>query len=289
MTPDRIRPPSSTTRFALGCALALSAGVGFGQEPPPGQSATETLTVPAREEETGRRPERRLETDRDSFTPSVPTAGRGRLILESAYSFLDNRRGPETHSFPELLLRLGVAERIELRLGWNYEIGGAGTWPEGAEDLPREQRITYGLKAAVTEQDRWVPESSVLLDAFTPIEGESTATVFAVGYVLGWEVADRWRFDSAVRYFTDSEEGDRFGVWAPSAVLRVPVGERWNVHAEYFGQFATDRRENFARHFVSPGVSCLVTPDLELGVRVGWGLNDQSLRFFANAGLGWRY
>jgi hypothetical protein len=263
--------------------------------PPPGPSATDTLTGGLPVE--GRPGEDRLETDRDSFTPSVPTAGRGRLIVEAAYSFLDNRRGPETHSFPELLLRLGVTERLELRLGWNYEVGGGGnsasghsleTGPEGA-GLAREHRILYGLKAAVTEQDGWVPESSLLLQAATPTGGESTATSFEVGSILGWEFADRWRFDSALRYLNASEEGDRFNVWAPSAVLRVPVGERWNVHAEYFGLFATDRRENFTRHFVSPGVHYLVSPDLELGVRVGWGLNDQSARFFANGGFGWRY
>jgi hypothetical protein len=36
-------------------------------------------------------------------------------------------------------------------------------------------------------------------------------------------------------------------------------------------------------------VHYLVTPDLEVGVRVGWGLNDQSARFFSNAGFGWRF
>src|SRR5262245_21325490 len=41
-----------------------------------------------------------IETDRDSFTPAVTTAGRGRLIFESAYTFLDNRGVKETHSFP---------------------------------------------------------------------------------------------------------------------------------------------------------------------------------------------
>src|SRR4051812_13003374 len=35
----------------------------------------------------GRR-DKEIETDRDSFTPATSTAGRGRLIVESAYSFL---------------------------------------------------------------------------------------------------------------------------------------------------------------------------------------------------------
>jgi hypothetical protein len=32
-----------------------------------------------------------------------------------------------------------------------------------------------------------------------------------------------------------------------------------------------------------------VTPDLEVGIRVGWGMNDQSARFFANGGFGLRF
>jgi hypothetical protein len=33
----------------------------------------------------------------------------------------------------------------------------------------------------------------------------------------------------------------------------------------------------------------ITAPNLEVGVRVGWGLNDQAARFFSNAGIGWRF
>jgi hypothetical protein len=245
-----------------------------------------------------------VETDRDSFTPSTRTAGRHRLILESAYSFIDNRGVPETHSFPELLLRYGAGEFLELRLGWNYEVGGGGSEVSGSEagdflppegetlndpGLLREHRVTYGLKAALTEQKTWVPESAFIVQGFTPTRGESTATEMVATYVFGWELPNRWKADAAVRYGTGSEGGDRFGTWAPSAVLKVPLGERWNVHGEYFGLFSQDKAEDTVRHYFSPGVHFLVTPDLEVGVRVGWGLNDQSARFFCNTGLGWRF
>jgi hypothetical protein len=55
-----------------------------------------------------------------------------RLIIESAYSFIDNRRFKETHSFPELLLRYGLTDRVELRLGGNYEVGGEAAVVSGA-------------------------------------------------------------------------------------------------------------------------------------------------------------
>jgi hypothetical protein len=33
----------------------------------------------------------------------------------------------------------------------------------------------------------------------------------------------------------------------------------------------------------------LLTPNRELGVRIGWGVTDDSPHFFANTGIGWRF
>ncbi len=239
-----------------------------------------------------------IETDRDSFTPATTVVGRGRLLVESSYSFIDNRDTFETHSFPELLLRAGVLDCVELRLGWNYEVGGEGSDVSGAAGdeelggagLSREHRVLYGVKLAVTEQDELLPASAMIVQGYTPTGGEATDTQVTATYVFGWEEEELGvKFDAGVRYGTASAGEDRFGIWAPSAVVRVPVGERVNVHAEYFALFSHDRGQDFSRHFISPGVHYLVTDDLEVGVRLGWGLNDQSPRFFTNAGLGWRF
>lgn len=45
-------------------------------------------------------------------------------MIESSYSFIDNHRTAETHSLPELLVRYGVNDWLELRFGGNYEVGG---------------------------------------------------------------------------------------------------------------------------------------------------------------------
>jgi hypothetical protein len=265
------------------------------------RSESEESTEPRREESREEEPseEEPIETDRDSFTPATTTANAGRLIVESAYSFVDNRDVKETHSYPELLLRYGLNDWLELRLGWNYEVGGAGNETSGAgfaeDELPavggleRESRIAYGLKASLTDQCVWVPQSAVVLQAFTPTSGEATDTQFVGTYVLGWELSHRWRLDGAVRYGTAEAGEDRFDVWAPSVVVKAPVCDRLNLHAEWFGIFSEGKADEFTRHFVSPGVHYLITPDLEIGVRVGWGLNDQSARFFSNVGLGWRF
>lgn len=238
-----------------------------------------------------------IETDRDSFTPATTITEPGRAILEAAHTFIDNRTVPETHSYPELLIRYGTADWLELRLGWNYEIGGAGSpvsgnvpddfGEEGA--LEEEHRLLYGLKAGVTDQCGWLPDSAIILQGFTPTGGEGSRTDMSASYVFGWMLPNEWVWDSALRYSTASLEGDGFNVWAPSSVLKFPLGERWKGHVEYFGTFSDKREDETVQHFFSPGAHYLITRDLEVGVRVGWGLNEEAPNFFSNAGLGWRY
>ena len=71
--------------------------------------------------------------------------------------------------------------------------------------------------------------------------------------------------------------------------LRVPLSERFQVHAEYFGLMSQKRSSDFSNHFFSPGMHYLITPNLEVGLRLGWGLNQQTAPFFTNVGFGWRF
>ena len=235
-----------------------------------------------------------LETDRDSFTFAPTTAGAATSILESSYSFIDNRLGPETHSVPEVLVRRGIGEKVEARLGFNYEAGGSGTVSGsefGGEDIETEEesRVVYGTKVETTDQDGWLPRSAAVLQGYTPVYGPSNKTTFVVGESFGWRVASGWEWTSAMRYGTGFEEKDSFNQWAPSSVVKIPVGERWSLHAEYFGIFTSEKEIPLNIQYASFGGHVLATEDLEIGLRVGWGLNETTPAFFANLGVGLRY
>jgi hypothetical protein len=194
-------------------------------------------------------------------------------------------------------LRYGLGKRFELRLGWNWEAGGGGNVVssiEGEEGLEgprfeRESRTLYGFKWRATDQSGGIPESSFLVQGFTPTSGDATATEVAVTYVWGWKLPDDWKLDAAIRYATSTDRGDDFAIWNPSTVLRIPLGERTAFHTEYFGAVPQGRASGRSQHFFSTGLHYLLTPDVEIGFRVGWGLNDAAARFFSNAGIGWRF
>lgn len=177
--------PGMRTRMfaAIGIILLVSMSPSAAQETQPSpqvpsreelaeESSSESDST-SEEEEPRSRFEDHIETDRDAFTPATRTAPANRWIMESSYSFIDNRGVPDTNSFPELLVRYGLFKRVELRLGWNYEAGAGGSVVSGesgeaAEGVDtshrtREQRMLYGLKAALTEQQSWLPDSIAIL------------------------------------------------------------------------------------------------------------------------------
>jgi hypothetical protein len=118
--------------------------------------------------------------------------------------------------------------------------------------LSAETKLFYGLKAHLTDQADWVPRSVVIVEAFTPVAGDVLGTEPVASIVWGWELPEHWRFDAAFRYvYADSEEGT-FDKWQPSAVLRIPATERFEVHAEWFDNW-TDGSETAG---VSPMDPC---------------------------------
>ncbi len=235
-----------------------------------------------------------IETDRDSFTFAPTTAGAQRTILEASYSFIDNRLGPEAHSVPELLVRQGLGDKVELRVGFNYEAGGPGTVSGnevGGEDVisEYESRVLYGTKVETSEQAGWIPQSALIMQGYTSTYGPTTQSTVVAGEAFGWRFANGWEWNSAMRYGTGFVEADAFNQWAPSSVLKIPVGERWNVHTEYFGIFSSGKELPLNIQYISFGGHVLVTKDLELGLRYGWGLNESTPNFFTNLGVGARY
>ena len=192
-------------------------------------------------------------------------------------------------------MRYGISKRLELRAGWNYEQGGPSNpvsgFEFGDEDfaIEKEGRILYGLKYETSEQSGWIPQSSLLIEAFTPTYGPSDTSTVNVGEIIGWTLPNGWQWDSAIRYGTASTEGKHFDQWAPSTVLRMPVGDAVDCPRGILRHLLVGRENEFTTHFVSFGPHFLVTRNLEIGVRVGFGLNEQSARFFSNAGVGWRF
>jgi hypothetical protein len=238
-----------------------------------------------------------LGTDRDAFTPAADTVGAGQGLVEGSYVFIDNLTGLPTNNYPELLVRIGAGDRFEWRLGANYGVGSQGNVVTSVEvgegsaagGADYESSLLYGFKAAVSEQAGLVPESCFIMEASTPTYGEVFGTVPVATLVGGWELPSGSRLDTAIRYAYAEAEEAWFSRWTPSVVLRRPMTDRWEVHAEYFDSLTQGLVTDTRRGFFSPGTHILLTDRLEVGVRVGWGVTTDAAPFFSDAGFGYRW
>jgi hypothetical protein len=231
-----------------------------------------------------------IETDRNSFTRSPRVVERSRWVVEGAYTFLAQDAAYDGHLLPDLLVRYGITDRLELRAGWTYEIGKLHHLLHEDAEKVEEGIATYGAKVQLTTGDGWLPTSALIGTGYTPTSGHSNDTDFSLEYAAGWELPGCWEVAAGLRWFLLAEEDDRFTEWAPSVVLKAPLlSERAGVHVEYFALLSVDREENYQQHYVGPGAHYLLTPNWEIGARVFWGLTEDSVRFLCNAGMGFRF
>ena len=238
-----------------------------------------------------------LGTDRDAFTPSTKTIAPGTLLSEGSYVYIDNRFGLPTNNVPEYLLRIGGTDWLEWRFGVNYSVNSAGnivTSVEVGERRPfdeslYEANVLYGFKADVSDQEGIVPESCFIMEAGTPTSGDLWGTIPVATAVAGWELPWGARLDGALRYSYAQSHTRWFSRWSPSVVIRQPITERLEIHAEWFETVTQGLPIDNVRPFFSPGTHYLLTENIEVGLRVGWGLNHVAAEFFSDTGIAWRY
>jgi hypothetical protein len=183
-----------------------------------------------------------------------------------------------------------MSDRLELRLGWTYEIGKFQHLARDGAEKVEEGIANYGAKVALTSAEGWLPASALIGTGYTPTSGASKTTDFSLEYAAGWTLHDGWELDAGLRWLMLTEEEDRFTEWAPSVVLKVPLlGDRANVHVEYASLLSVGREKEYRQHYAGPGAHFLLTPNVEIGARVFWGLSDDAANFICNVGTGLRF
>jgi hypothetical protein len=245
-----------------------------------------------------------IETDRPDFTEASSVVPQGMLQLESGYTFVYHDRDPEdvvtrSHSGPEILLRYGLNELLELRLVWNYvwdrtTEAGLSASSDGAEDL------LLGTKVALLLQESWIPEAAIVFHLSTPTGAEPFSNhyaEFATNLLYGWDLPYDFSLGASTGYQTATQAGhlvaggvpivvrDRHNVFHQSVTLGIPWTENLRSYVEYFGLYVDEMDNGRPEHYVDGGVTYLLNNDTQLDVRAGHGLTDVSDDFFAGVGF----
>jgi len=261
----------------------------------PVQSDATAASDDAEEEE-----EDAIETDRPDFTEASSNIPAGRAQLEAGYTFTyndDDGVRSRAHSAPELLYRIGMTDQLELRIGWNYlveQTRGHTSNPrtslndnaDGAADL------YLGLGVALLEQCGWIPEAKINLQTTAPTGADAfSSDKFNPGFNLlyGWDLNDFLAVGMSTGINTATEDDDDFVKYSQSFTIGYSLSEQLGAYTELFGIFSSDSAANAPENYFNGGLTYKVTPDFQLDIRAGVGLNDHADDFFTGAGFAIRY
>ncbi len=227
-----------------------------------------------------------LVSDRPDFTESASVVGPRSLQLEAGYTH--QREGPaRTNSAGEVLIRAGLAEWAELRVGLNSFawLDDGGTRSNGFGDLVLGAKLA--LLPAPAEAYSPRPQVALLVGTSLPTGSGgfgSDNTQPEAKLALAWSLGDRLALGSNLNYASQSDSGDRFDQFSASVAVGLALNSRLGSYVEYYG-FSRVSRDGPYTDYLNGGLTFLINNDLQLDARAGVGLNEPDPEYFLGFGF----
>ncbi len=232
-----------------------------------------------------------LITDRPDQTESSTVVPHKSMQIETGFVMENNETGfieQKSFAYNTTLLRYGLLENFELRLGMEYleeivSIKNTDTTNTYSGLSP----IYAGFKIKIADEDGWKPEIAFLGGLVLPFTAHndfkpeySAANMrfsfahtlsdrFSIGYNLGAE----WDGETAVpAYFY-------------SAALGIGLTDNLGGFVEGYGLIS---EVSDSEHLIDAGFTYLLLPNFQLDLSGGIGLNENAVDNFLSFGLTYR-
>ena len=227
-----------------------------------------------------------LVSDRPDFTESTETMKRGEAQLEGGHTF-ERVSAFKVNTTGELLLRLGVSSRAELRI----EPGSYSkvTSPVGAVSGREDGALGVKLRLYVPpdENPSIAPTVSLIVASSVPSGSDDfrqNRLQPEAKLASAWMLTDRIGLATNLNVARPRDESGRYTELAASASFGFELTPRLGAYAEVFG-FAPQLDGVGRTHYANTGMTASLTPNLQLDVRGGLGLNGSAPDYFVGAGL----
>lgn len=230
-------------------------------------------------------------TDRPDQTESSSTIPARTLQIESGVVMSNWKTADHeltNWALGTTLLRYGVWDNFELRLGSYYQITTGSVIATGADSTESGAGpILAGFKVYVIEEKGLRPEISILADitlrhigslSYRPTYSFPTAKIsashtlspkFSLGYNAGFAYSGK--------------NADGFFVY--SVVVGYSITSRFGFYGEAFGTFDHGDLPN---HRIDGGFTYLARNNLQFDITAGTGFDDAIDMYFLSAGFSWR-
>ncbi|MEP2936662.1 MAG: transporter [Gilvibacter sp.] len=256
-------------RFLLALILFASTSIAFGQD---NQDLGDLIT------------------DRPDATESPNTMPAGFFQLETGAFYSEEETGQITTkatTFNTALLRYGILDNLELRLGWNFtEVTTEVAGVETPGVLSGFEPLLLGAKVAIAKENGWMPELGLLGHVYLPLSAGSDFRPETTGVDFRFSMAHTLNERSSIAYNLGAQWGDDSpeAAYVYTLAYGYSLGSGFGIYGELYGDLPEDSESN---HYWDAGFTYLLNPNFQLDATIGGSVNaDQNI--LISAGFSYR-
>ncbi|MEJ1221682.1 transporter [Sediminicola sp. 1XM1-17] len=229
-------------------------------------------------------------TDRPDATESPTLVPKGYLQVETGgyYESLDqNNTKFERTVYNTTLMRYGLLDNMELRLGWNLEsqklnMGGLGF----DTDLNGFSPLLLGVKIGIAQEKNGAPEIGLIGHLFLPFSASKDFRPQTTGADFRFAFSHTLSEKSNLSYNVGAKWGDDSPELA--YIYTIALGHRITDKFGFYVELYGDLPENStANHFFDTGITYLLQSNIQLDATVGKGITDDQ-DILLSAGVSFR-
>ncbi len=245
----------STSKLTLLLALLLSLNFAFTQEDNLGA----------------------LVTDRPDATEASSTVGKGILQFETGIwyeTFEENDTKIQDYNYNTMLIRYGILDNLELRLGWNFIEGVTTVNGTKLDDVMSGlSPLLLGMKIDIAEEQGCMPEIALIGHVFPVFSASADYRPEYTGVDFRLSLSHTLSEKSSLGYNIGAQWGDDSPEAA--AIYTLAYGysftDKFGMYAEVYGDLPEDSSAN---HYWDAGMTYLVNNDLQLDAYVGTSITE---------------
>ncbi|MFD1616068.1 transporter [Gelatiniphilus marinus] len=209
-----------------------------------------------------------LITDRPDQTESSTVMSKGFLQIETGASyeaFESNNIKNEEFTFNTTLMRFGLLDNLELRLGWHFIEGKTTTLSNISSGF---SPLLLGVKTGIAKENGCFPEIGLLGHLYLPFTASNDYKPGTTGVDFRFAFAHTLNKNSSLSY----NLGAAWGNDSPEAsyVYTISYGQsitnKLGAYAELYGDIPENNKAN---HFWDAGLTYLINNNAQLDVTIG--------------------
>lgn len=211
-------------------------------------------------------------TDRPDATEASSVVPKGTLQVETGglyEAFKENDVKFERSVYNTTLLRYGLLDNFEVRLGWNFEeqsvkVNGA----QIGDALNGLSPLLFGMKLSIAEEKNGFPEIGLIGHLFLPFSASNDFKPETTGADFRFSLSHTLSEKSSLGYNIGAQWGNDNPEIAYIYTLAYgySITDRFGFFAEVYGGFPENSRAN---HLWDAGLTYLLRPNIQFDVSGG--------------------